>query len=89
MSEKRTICGFCGRPSSNLTTLSIHGNHIDFCDECITLCCEISEEYDQLFASENDDALDADILEEKALTLPKPAQIKEELDKFVIGQENY
>ena len=87
MSEKRTICGFCGRPSSNLTTLSIHGNHIDFCDECITLCCEISEEYDQLFASENDDALDADILEEKALTLPKPAQIKEELDKFVIGQD--
>ena len=47
MADKRNICGFCGRPSSHLTTLSIQGNRVDFCDECLTLCLEISEEYNE------------------------------------------
>ncbi len=83
MSDKRKICGFCGRPSANLTTLSIQGNHIDFCDECISLCCEISDEYSELTE------LKAEVVEkeEAALTLPKPAEIKAELDKYVIGQD--
>ncbi len=84
MADKRTICGFCGRPSSHLTTLYIAGNHVDFCDECLTLCCEISEEYN---ASLEDNV---EIVEEGSplLKLPKPAQIKEELDKYVIGQDD-
>ena len=51
MADNRKICGFCGRPSSHLTTLSIEGNHIDFCDECLTLCLEISEEYNSKFGA--------------------------------------
>jgi len=84
MADKRNICGFCGRPTSHVTTLSIQGNHIDFCDECLTLCCEISEEYNELFEAKN-----AEIVEPKEtlLKLPKPSEIKAELDKYVIGQD--
>ena len=83
MADKIKICGFCGRPSSHLTNLSIQGNHIDFCDECLTLCCEISEEYNAAFEVE------PEVVEPSldTLTLPKPAEIKAELDKYVIGQD--
>ncbi len=83
MADKRTICGFCGRPTSHVTTLSIEGNHIDFCDDCLTLCCEISEEYNASLA------VPVEVVEptNNKLTLPKPAQIKAELDKYVIGQD--
>ena len=78
------MCGFCGRPSSHLTTLSIEGNHIDFCDECLTLCLEISEEYNSKCVANVAEEVEP---ENKPLTLPKPAEIKAELDKYVIGQD--
>ena len=84
MADKRKICGFCGRPSSNLTTLYISGNHIDFCDECLSLCCEISDEYEASLETSVEVAEDKGSL----LKLPKPIQIKEELDKYVIGQDD-
>lgn len=84
MADNRKICGFCGRPSSHVTNLSIEGNHIDFCDECITLCLEISEEYNAKFASSVAEEVEP---ENKLLALPKPAEIKAELDKYVIGQD--
>ena len=87
MADKRNVCGFCGRPTSRVTTLSIHGNHIDFCDECLTLCCEISEEYHELFASDDAELVEVGDNSEKLIALPKPAEIKAELDKYVIGQD--
>ena len=61
MADKRNICGFCGRPASHVTNLSIEGNHIDFCDECLTLCLEISEEYNTKFATEVAEEVGTDI----------------------------
>ena len=84
MSDTKKICGFCGRPSLHVTTLPIGGNRIDFCDECLTLCCEISEEYNATL-SEVAECVEP---EETVLKLPKPAEIKAELDKYVIGQND-
>ena len=84
MADNRKICGFCGRPSSHVTNLSIEGNHIDFCDECLTLCLEISEEYNSKFVANVAEEAQP---ENKPLSLPKPAEIKAELDKYVIGQD--
>ena len=84
MSEnKKSVCGFCGRSSAHLTPLSIHGNYIDFCDECIMLCCDISDEYNALYNQ------DVEVVQEESalLALPKPIDIKKELDKYVIGQD--
>lgn len=84
MTDKRSICGFCGRPASHTTTLSIEGNRIDFCDECITLCLEISEEYN----STQVEAEAVEVADNNILKLPKPSEIKAELDKYVIGQDD-
>ena len=84
MSDTKKICGFCGRPSLHVTTLPIEGNRIDFCDECLTLCCEISEEYNATLSN----VAECVEPEQPQLKLPKPAEIKAELDKYVIGQDD-
>jgi len=89
MAKSNRICGFCGRPADHVTTLGIEGNRIDFCDECLSLCCEIAEEYDAMLAAEGassehtaEHAKSPDVIK-----LPKPAELKAELDKYVIGQD--
>ncbi len=89
MAKSNRICGFCGRPADHVTTLGIEGNRIDFCDECLSLCCEIAEEYDAMLTAEGassehtaEHAKSPDVIK-----LPKPAELKAELDKYVIGQD--
>jgi len=67
------LCSFCGKSQDEVKKL-IAGPSVYICDECIQLCTEIiAEEYSQ----------------EKDTTtqLPKPYEIKELLDQYVIEQE--
>ena len=67
-------CSFCGKSQKQVKKL-IAGSGVFICDECIDLCNEIIEEE---FSTE----------EEVSFTeLPKPAEINEYLDDYVIGQE--
>ena len=69
------LCSFCGKSQDEVKKL-IAGPAVYICDECIQLCNEIiAEEYSQ----EGD--------EESADKLPKPVEIKENLDQYVIEQE--
>ena len=89
MAKSNKICGFCGRPTDHVTTLGIEGNRIDFCDECLSLCCEIAAEYEETLAS-GDNSSEKAAAEHKGanlIKLPKPAELKSELDKYVIGQD--
>ncbi len=89
MAKSNKICGFCGRPTDHVTTLGIEGNRIDFCDECLSLCCEIAAEYEETHAS-GDNSSEKAAAEHKGanlIKLPKPAELKAELDKYVIGQD--
>lgn len=89
MAKSNKICGFCGRPTDHVTTLGIEGNRIDFCDECLSLCCEIAAEYEETLAS-GDNPSEKAAAEHKGanlIKLPKPAELKAELDKYVIGQD--
>ena len=89
MAKSNKICGFCGRPTDHVTTLGIEGNRIDFCDECLSLCCEIAAEYEETLAS-GDNSSEKAVAEHKGanlIKLPKPAELKAELDKYVIGQD--
>jgi ATP-dependent Clp protease ATP-binding subunit ClpX len=75
MTETRKLltCSFCEKGQSEVRKL-IAGNGIYICDECILLCYDIIEE-------ESPDAYgDLGVL-------PKPKEIKEKLDEYVIGQE--
>ncbi len=81
--DRRSIrCSFCGKPQSLVERL-IAGNGSYICDDCVRMCMSIVEEegYEENSYSQNSNAL---VLEK----LPKPMQIKENLDQYVIGQEN-
>ena len=75
-SEKTLYCSFCGKSQHEVKKL-IAGPQVFVCDECIALCNEIIR--DELPAS-----LEA---KEGRGDLPTPADIKGNLDNYVIGQE--
>ncbi len=68
-------CSFCGKLQDQVKKL-VAGPGVYICDECIELCNEIIEE---------------ELTEDISLELrdiPKPVEIKEYLDQYVIGQEH-
>ncbi|MFC7620936.1 ATP-dependent Clp protease ATP-binding subunit ClpX [Microlunatus sp. GCM10028923] len=69
-------CSFCGKSQKQVKKL-IAGPGVYICDECIDLCNEIIEE-------EFSEGADVGLLDE----LPKPQQIRQFLDGYVIGQTN-
>jgi ATP-dependent Clp protease ATP-binding subunit ClpX len=74
--KERLHCSFCGKEQDSVKRL-VAGPGVYICDECIELCNEIvAEETDRVTADET--------LQE----LPKPIEIKEILDQYVIGQES-
>lgn len=78
--DKPTLkCSFCGKTQEQVKRL-IAGPNVYICDECIELCNEILEEELSVFKKDEGDDW---VLE----SLPKPSEIKEILDSYVIGQD--
>ncbi len=73
--EKLLYCSFCGKSQDEVRKL-IAGPSVYVCDECVELCNDIIR--DEL--QENTDFSNG--------ALPKPKEIKAELDSYVIGQES-
>ncbi|MDH2909361.1 MAG: ATP-dependent Clp protease ATP-binding subunit ClpX [Candidatus Eremiobacteraeota bacterium] len=69
-------CSFCGKSQENVRKL-IAGPGVYICDECIELCNEIIEE--ELYKAADDSA--------RLRALPKPREINQILDSYVIGQD--
>jgi len=69
-------CSFCGKSQDEVKKL-IAGPTVYICDECIELCNDIIDEEARL-----DQAAEQDTKK-----LPKPAEIKDTLDEYVVGQE--
>lgn len=69
-------CSFCGKQQEEVKKL-IAGPSVYICDECIELCKDIIAEEARLEEVEQD----------ALVSLPKPLEIKEILDEYVIGQE--
>jgi ATP-dependent Clp protease ATP-binding subunit ClpX len=72
--KKQLKCSFCGKGQEQVRRL-IAGPGVYICDECIELCQEIIDE-------EFDEEIDVELED-----IPKPMQIKEFLDQYVIGQD--
>lgn len=80
--DRRSIrCSFCGKPQSLVNRL-IAGNGSYICDECVRMCMSIVDDTPPVPQVEGYDGLP--LVFEK---LPKPMQIKANLDQYVIGQE--
>ncbi len=73
--DKVLYCSFCGKSQQEVRKL-IAGPSVYICDECVDLCNDIIKDELQEHGASFHGA-----------ELPKPKQIKEELDSYVIGQE--
>ena len=69
-------CAFCGRPKPLFKTFVVNpdGNTI-VCEDCVRICKEVID---------NDRRQRRNV---EKLNLPKPQEIKAELDKYIIGQD--
>ncbi|HAV63644.1 MAG TPA: ATP-dependent Clp protease ATP-binding subunit ClpX, partial [Verrucomicrobiales bacterium] len=75
-SNSITLCSFCGKSHSEVRKL-IAGPGVYICDSCVLLCKSVLEK-----------ELNADTRRgSTALKVPKPAEIKAELDRHCIGQD--
>lgn len=72
--DSKLYCSFCGKSQDEVRKL-IAGPSVFICDECVDLCNDIITEEIQ----EAEEVSDED-------RLPTPAEIKENLDEYVIGQ---
>ncbi len=75
-------CSFCGRPQEKVEKL-IAGNGAFICNECVRLCLNIIDE-------DMDDSFDEPVADPSLPAfdeIPRPQQIKDVLDEYIIGQE--
>ncbi len=72
--DKHLRCSFCGKSKDSVRKF-ISGPSVYICNECITLCNEILAEDEEREVAES------------ITSVPTPAEIKDTLDQYVIGQE--
>ena len=72
--DNSCCCSFCGKPKDKAKKLIAGPNGVYICDECIEICREVLTEEEQTEQPEN-------------VKLLKPKEIKEELDKYIVGQD--
>lgn len=68
-------CSFCGKPEELTRRLIAGPNGVYICDECIEICRDVMKE-------EKDKTN-----EKEAVQLLKPAEIKDKLDEYIVGQD--
>lgn len=74
--DSNITCSFCGKREGQVRKL-IAGHNVYICDECIELCNEMLTE----------DLKETNAAVVSVNELPKPKEIKNILDEYVIGQE--
>lgn len=72
-----TMCSFCGKSHAEVKKL-IAGPGVYICDNCIILCKNVLDRELQLQSRK----------QQTKLTVPKPAEIKRQLDLHCVGQEH-
>lgn len=74
--QKEVRCSFCGKDSSQVERM-IAGPDAYICNECVDLCHEIISEEQRMHAHDYHD-----------FDLSKPKEIKDFLDRYVVGQDD-
>ncbi len=78
--RKSIRCSFCGKTQAQAGRL-IAGNGAYICDECVNLCMSIIAEDEQAPVHDNQGN------RLRFEDLPKPSEIKQRLDAYIVGQE--
>ncbi len=79
--DMEICCSFCGKSQDEVTRL-VEGPGVYICDRCIEFCSSLLFEDEMPQRSRNKKEA------KKEFVLPKPQEIKEKLDQYVIGQDN-
>ncbi len=74
MAKYEQYCSFCGKEKSKVKKLIAGPDGVFICDECIELCRDMMAKMPSNSAQET-------------VELKKPAEIKAELDEYIIGQD--
>ena len=74
----KAICSFCGRSGSQADTLIEGPDNVFICPECVELCHNIIRQNRRQSGGPRKGAQET----------PKPREIKEYLDQYIIGQDN-
>ena len=79
-------CAFCGRRgfTPEVGPLVIGPNGANICKDCVAECQRLFGQEEKRAKKASEDALQ----EQAKKPLPKPAEIKAELDKYIVGQED-
>lgn len=76
MANKNQHCSFCGKAKEETRRLITGPDGACICDECIEICKSMVDEWDK-----------KDGTPAEEIPLKKPAEIKAELDKYIVGQD--
>ncbi|MEI8085071.1 MAG: ATP-dependent Clp protease ATP-binding subunit ClpX [Paludibacter sp.] len=79
MAKNIKKCSFCGRPESQVGFFIVGIDNAQICNECAVQASEI--------VKENSTASKSNLPNLKKEQLPKPIEIKQYLDEYVIGQD--
>ena len=71
--KSQKFCSFCGKPENLVKKLIAGQNEAYICDECVEVCTDMLRDTADVAVS--------------PVELKKPAEIKEELDKYIVGQD--
>lgn len=74
MSERSQHCSFCGKEKEETRRLITGADGSCICDECVEICKSMIDEWQE-------DTPQAEV------PLKKPAEIKAELDEYIVGQD--
>jgi len=73
--KEQLFCSFCGKPEELTKRLIAGPNGVYICDECVEICRDVIKEDDSKLGNKQE------------VKLLKPAEIKERLDEYIIGQD--
>ncbi|MGN0030812.1 MAG: ATP-dependent protease ATP-binding subunit ClpX [Candidatus Gastranaerophilaceae bacterium] len=84
--DDKLKCSFCGKTQDQVKKL-IAGPEVYICDECVELCNEILDE--EFFeGKEKETGAEGSSSEKSEKPIPKPHEIKEYLDQYIVGQDD-
>ena len=84
--DDKLKCSFCGKTQDQVKKL-IAGPEVYICDECVELCNEILDE--EFFEAKDKESNGSEQAPEKGeKPIPKPHEIKEYLDQYIVGQDD-
>ncbi len=78
--NKPLRCSFCGKTQEQVTRM-IAGSGVCICNECVELCQHVLDDEGYIPQKKKSSK------EDQQPVIPKPREIKETLDEYVIGQE--